>query len=483
MQRRELLRVVATITVASGLVIAAAQSATATDIRQIDAAVPSPPGFPLKIGIVVPLTGRVQGLGEAVRDGALVAIEQAQAAGWTIETVYGDSQCDSQQAISVTNDLIFNQGVHYIIGAVCSSASIPMSEIAEANRVVQISPASTNPWVTVNPDGTNKEYVFRVPFLDPFQGKAMAAVAAQEVGAAKAAVLYNEHNDYVSGLAQHFREYFQEMGGDVPVFESYAGNATDFTDPLTQVDDADVDVLFVPDYYSKVNQIAQQAEAVGVDVPFLGADGWDSPLLELELLEGAFFSTHYSPVDPRQVVVDFVETYSSTHAHEPDVLAAVGYDGAGILLQSIAESGVDDTTAVKDAMAAIDYEGITGNVQFNKFGDPLKGAAVVAIQDLETEFVKFVSPISGLSAENSSPTELGHSTVFTATVTTGYGVTYTWGFGDGCTAEGQTVSHTYGAPGTYTSVVTATNATNSAKTQYVAMVFSSRVYLPLVLRR
>jgi branched-chain amino acid transport system substrate-binding protein len=225
----------------------------------------------VKVGIVVPLRGPVQGFGESTRDGSLVAIQQAEDAGWNIETVYGDSQCDAQQAVSVTEDLILNQGVHYIIGAVCSCASISMSEVAEANQVLQIAPPSTNPEVTKYLDGTNKEYVFRACFLDPFQGKVMATVAREDLGTTNAAVLYDEGNDYVSGLAQYFKGYFEDMGGTVSIFESYTGDTTDFSDLLNQVDDANADVLFLPDYYGTVNEIAKQADTMGLQTTFLGA--------------------------------------------------------------------------------------------------------------------------------------------------------------------------------------------------------------------
>jgi branched-chain amino acid transport system substrate-binding protein len=459
------------ISIVVGVLLVVASSGQAAGETTSQAAVPPPPGFPVKIGVVVPLSGNVKSFGESTRNGVSIALQQAEDAGWNIETVYADSKCDAQQAISVTEDLIINQGVHYIIGAVCSSASIPMSEIAEENQVVQISPVSTNPQVTKYNDGTNKEYVFRACFLDPFQGKVMATFAKEDLSATNAAVLYDEGNDYVSGLAQYFKGYFEDVGGNVPAFEPYTSGTTDFSALLTQVNNANVDVLFLPDNFSTVNDIAEQADAMNFQPTFLGADGWDSPNLQRDLLEGAYFSTHFWPGDPRQIVVDFVETYTTTHDTRPDALAALGYDATGILLQAIEDASVDDATRVKDAMDDVLYEGLTGEIAFEKYGDPLKQAAIVKIAGGEAHLEKYVAlHVSGLTASNDCPTDLGNSTTFTATIESGGNVTYTWTYGDGTIESGSVVSHTYGTAGAYTAIVTASNEYNSRTAQTVAVV-------------
>ena len=442
---------------------------------------PPAPGFPVKVAILVPLSGPVQSYGEATRDGALLAIQEAQAAGWDIQTVYADTQCDSLVAADAANQVIFTDTVKYIVGAVCSSASIAISEIAEENHVVQISPVSTNPGVTVHEDGTNKEYVFRACFLDPFQGRVMAAVA-RDLGATTAAVMYDEGNAYVSGLAESFRSNFEDMAGSVPVYESYTGADHDFSVILGQVATADPDVLFLPDYYSRVNEIVEQADVLGVEVRFLGGDGWDSPGLRFDLLEGAYFSTHFWPGDPRQTVVDFVETYSTTYGTQPSTLGALGYDAAGILLQSIAEAGVDDASVVKDAMAGIAYDGVTDKIAFDEFGDPIKGAAVINITGGETSFVKYVAPVSKPVATSDSPTDFRETTTLTATVATGSDVVYTWALGDGSIRNGQVVTHTYGTVGTFTAVVTASNRINSVTATTTVEVIGHQVYLPVVMR-
>ena len=345
----------------------------------------------IKIAILAPLSGDVKTFGESTRDGAMMAIEEARAAGKEIEVVIADSKCDAQEAANAANKVIFEDKVHYIIGEVCSSASIPVSEIAEANKVLQISPTSTNPQVTVNEDGSNKEYVFRACFTDPFQGEVMAAMAV-ELGATKAAVLYDVGNDYVKGLAEYFKAAFEAKGGTVPVYEAYTKDDTDFSAVLGKVAAANPDVLFLPDYYAKNNVIAQQVKEKGITAILLGGDGWDSPELKFELFEGGYHSNHYSPADPRPVVQNFVKGYEAKYGMVPDALATLAYDAAKILLQSIDEAGKDDASLAKDKMAAIKFEGVSGEITFDPNGTPIKKAAVIKIEGGKPVFYKFVSP-------------------------------------------------------------------------------------------
>ncbi len=346
---------------------------------------------PVKIAILAPLSGEVKTFGESTRNGAMMAIEEARAEGWQIDVVISDSRCDPQEAANAANKVIFEDGVHYIIGEVCSNASIPVSEIAEAQGVLQISPASTHPAVTINEDGSNKEYVFRACFLEPFQGEVVATLA-HELGAETAAILFDMGNDYVKGLAEYFKASFEEMGGTVSVYEAYTKDDTDFSAVLGKVAAADPDVIFLPDYYAKNNLIAAQIKERGIEATLLGADGWDSPDLEVDLFEGGYFSNHYSPADPRPLVQNFVQKYTQEYGAEPDALATLGYDGARILLQAIAEAGVDDPDVVREKMANIQFEGVSGDITFDEFGDPVKSAAIIKIENGERVFYRFVAP-------------------------------------------------------------------------------------------
>jgi len=355
------------------------------------AAAPAAEGAALKakIAIVVPLSGDVKTFGESTRNAALMAFEEAE--GVEIEYVLADSKCDAQEAANAANKVIFEDGVQFIIGEVCSSASIPISEIAEANHVLQISPTSTNPAVTVNEDGTTKDYVFRACFLDPFQGQVMAALAT-ELGAKKAAVLYDVGNDYVKGLAEYARDSFTAQGGEVAVYEAYTKDDTDFSGILGKVAAADVDVIFLPDYYNKVNLIAAQIKEKGIDALLIGGDGWDSPELQLDLLEGGYFSNHYSPYEERDVVQNFVTAYRDRYGATPDALAALAYDATRLLIQAIKEANSTDPTVVKDVMENISYDGISGVITYDAQHNPVKKAAVMKVEGGKVVFYKFVAP-------------------------------------------------------------------------------------------
>jgi branched-chain amino acid transport system substrate-binding protein len=368
------------------------EEAAEVDEEEVEVTVPEAPDFSINVAELFPMSGDVATFGVSSHNGVQLAFAEAEAAGWQIESVLGDTKCDAQEAANVANKVINQDQVSYILGAVCSSSSIPISEIANPAGVLQLSPTSTNPQVTINEDGSNKEYIFRACFLDPFQGEVNASFAINDLGAESAAVLYDVGNDYVRGLAEYYQASFEEMGGEVPVFEAYTKEDTDFSALLTNVLDADVDVLFLPDYYNKVNVIAKQANERGVEATLQGADGWDSPLLDLEAVDGGYHSNHYSPADPRAIVQSFVANYEAEFGAPPDALAALSYDAARLLLQAISEAGVDDPAAVKDAMQAIEYEGVAGSIVFNDVGDPQKTAAINHIVDGQVEFVKFVAP-------------------------------------------------------------------------------------------
>jgi branched-chain amino acid transport system substrate-binding protein len=345
----------------------------------------------VKVGLLFPMTGPVPTYGQSSREGAELAIQEwndkGGVLGQQVEWVLEDGGCDGATATDAANKLMDQDKVKFIVGEVCSSASIPVSEIANPKQVLQISPTSTNPQVTIG-----KPYVFRACFLDPFQGDVAAAFAIDDLGASTAAVMYDKGNDYVLGLAGYFREAFEARGGQVLVYEAYTEADTDFSAILSKVADANPDVLYLPDYYNKVNLIGKQAQERGVTATMLGGDGWDSADLDTSAVEGGYHSNHYSPADPRPVVQDFLSRYEAAYGKQPDALAVLAYDATMVLLSAIQEAGTTDTAQVRDAMAGINFEGVAGEITFNEEGDPIKTAAIIQIRDGQSQFVKFVAP-------------------------------------------------------------------------------------------
>ena len=345
----------------------------------------------VKVGLLFPMTGPVPTYGKSSQEGAELALKQwndkGGLLGKEITWVLADGGCDGATATDAANKLIDQDKVKFIVGEVCSSASIPVSEIANPKKVIQISPTSTNPAVTIG-----KPYIFRACFLDPFQGDVVATFAKDDLGASTAAVMFDKGNDYVLGLAEYFKSAFEAKGGTVVVYEAYTEADTDFSAILSKVADANPDVMFLPDYYNKVNLIGKQAKEKGITATLLGGDGWDSADLDLSAVDGGYHSNHYSPADPRPIVQTFLSDYRAAYGKDPDALAVLAYDATQVLLLSIEAAGTTDTEKVRDTMAAIECEGVAGNITFNQEGDPIKTAAINKVTVSGIEFVKFVAP-------------------------------------------------------------------------------------------
>jgi len=345
----------------------------------------------VKVALIFPMTGPVPTYGQSSQEGAEMAInewnDKGGLLGKPIEWVLADGGCDGATATDAANKVIDQDGVKFIIGEVCSSASIPISEVANPKQVLQISPTSTNPKVTLG-----KPYTFRACFLDPFQGEVLASFAKKDLNAATAAVMYDKGNDYVLGLAEYFQQYFEEMGGKVVVYEAYTAEDTDFSAILSKVADANPDVLFLPDYYNKVNLIGKQAKEKGITATLMGGDGWDSADLDLAAVDGGYHSNHYSAADPRPVVQNFLQAYETKYGKAPDALAVLAYDATNVLFEAIKKANSNDPVKVRDALAGINFEGVAGKITFNEEGDPIKTAAINHVVDGQMQFVKFVAP-------------------------------------------------------------------------------------------
>ena len=350
----------------------------------------------IKIAILAPLSGDVATFGQSTRDGILLAVEEWNDKGGIdgkmIEYVVEDSQCSAEAAVSAANKVIDQDGVKFIIGEVCSSASIPVSEIATAKSIFQISPTSTNPSVTVNEDGTTKPTIFRACFIDPFQGKVAAKFALDNLGAKTAAVFLDQGNDYVRGLAEVFIAEFTAGGGTVLVKETYTGDDSDFSAILTKVKDANPDVLYLPDYYSTVNLIAGQAKEKGITAALLGGDGWDSADLDRVATDGGYFTNHFSDQDTRPIVQDFVKKYAAKFGAPPDALAALAYDAANILFQGIDKAGKADPVAVAKILETGTFEVVSGNISYDAQHNPVKAAVILQVKDGVVNYIDTVAP-------------------------------------------------------------------------------------------
>jgi len=356
----------------------------------------------LNIGVLAPLSGSVPTFGVSTKQGALLAVAQWNAKGGVlgekINAIVEDSQCLPDPAVNAANLLINQDHVHYLIGEVCSKATIPVSLIADTNKVIEISSASTAVGVTVNTDGTTKPYVFRACFIDPFQGKVAAKFALTTLKAKSAFIMADPTNDYVKGLADAFQAAFTAGGGTIAGREAYTSTDTDFSAILAKVAAASPDMVYLPDYYNVVNLVTKQAKAQGINVPFMGGDGWDSSDLDVVSAAGGYYTNHYSPDSTDPAVVNFIKDYGAAYKDDkgnpevPDALAALAYDATDLELEGIKEAGVDNTDAVKTALEKINFPAVTGNVTFDTQHDPIKSAVILAVTATGVKFNSVVAP-------------------------------------------------------------------------------------------
>jgi len=355
----------------------------------------------LKVAILAPLSGPVPTFGVSTRDGALLAIEEWNAKGGVlgakIDPIVEDSQCTPDPALNAAKKVIEQDKVKYIIGEVCSKASIPVSEYANSKKVIQISPTSTNTAVTVDSTGKTKDFIFRACFIDPFQGLVGANFAIQK-GAKKAFLMIDQANDYVKGLSEAFEKSFTEKGGEIVGKESYTADDKDFSAILAKVKQTKPDIVYLPDYYQVVNLTTKQAKEKGITVPFMGGDGWDSSDLDLKATAGGYYTNHYSPDSTAPVVVSFLAAYGAKYKDDqgkakiPDALAALAYDATNMLLQAIKDAGANDTAKVKVALEKISFSGVSGQITFDAEHNPVKSATILTIKDGKVQFEAVVAP-------------------------------------------------------------------------------------------
>lgn len=348
----------------------------------------------IRIGLIAPLSGEVKDFGESVKNAFNIALEEKRyrVGNYKIEAVISDDRNDATEAINVATKLITQDKVSAIVGSLTSKTTIPLSRLANDNKVVLITETATNEKVTVDV-GKRKEFVFRACFVDPMQGTVAAKFALQTLKKKTAAVLYDQGNSYTEGLARNFKEAFEKGGGRVMTFETYTHKDTDFSPLLTRIAQQKPDILYLPDYYMKASLIGKQAREMGIRSVFLGGDGWDSLDIDWQTMEGSYFTTQWSPDDPRPEVKEWVDKYKAKYGTTPDVIATLAYDATQILLRAIEESDSSDPAKIREAMQNTkDFPAVTGTISINQDGNPIKPVVVMQIKDGRQVYVTTVMP-------------------------------------------------------------------------------------------
>lgn len=344
----------------------------------------APAGAPLKVGVLVDLSGPTRIFGEGTLAGARMAAEEFNAAqgasGARIELVVEDDHGSPETARAGAQKLL-GAGVSVIVGSTSSASTLAAAPEAQAAKVPIVTPTATAPEVTQIGD-----QVFRVCFLDSFQGEVMANFAHSSLGARRAAVLVQRDTPYSRGLAQYFKGEFVKQGGENVGEETYAAGDTEFGAQLRAIKAANPDVIFVPGYYNEAGLIAKQARAAGITVPLLGGDGWDAPQIwEIggDAIDGSFISSHFSPEAPTPEIEKFVAAYQAGHAgRAPDAFAALGYDALNVLAHAFERAKSTAPGAMRSALTrTTSFPGVTGEITLNRERNALKDAVVVELRD------------------------------------------------------------------------------------------------------
>ncbi len=358
-------------------------------------------GDTIKVGLNYELSGNAASYGTDLSDGVEMALAEVNANGGLlgkqIEVVKMDNTSDSAEAANISTRLITRENVVTILGPATSGNTKGAIPVSTQNQVPLVSASATADDVTVDSNGNVREYIFKTCFSDSYQGVTMANFAYDDFGFTNAAILVENTSDYSVGIGNSFREEFSSLGGAVVAEEAYQSKETDFRAVLTNIRAANPDVLLVPGYYEEVGLIIRQARELGIDVPILGGDGYDSPdILDLagpEALNDVYYTNHYSPMDTSQEVVEFREAFNEKFNKEPGAFHALGYDLGYFFADAVERAGEASPEKIKDAMAAtLDFAGITGTLSMDEFHSPIKAVTILELVDGQPTFLKKLEP-------------------------------------------------------------------------------------------
>jgi branched-chain amino acid transport system substrate-binding protein len=354
-------------------------------------------GDKIKVGLNYELSGQVATYGQGLTSGIELAIEEINKNGGVlgkqIELVKADNKSETTESANVTTKLATKDKVVAILGAATSGNTKAAAPIAVQNKVPLISASATADDVTVDSNGKVRDYVFKTCFSDSFQGVIMANFAYGDLSAKNVAVLIDNTSDYSKGLAKSFRETFTKLGGSIATEQGYAAKDTDFKAVLTKIKGANPNAIYVPGYYEEVGLIVKQARELGLNVPILGGDGFDSPkLTELagkSNLNKVYFTNHYSSKDNSPEVVKFKSAYNAKYSKDPDAFNALGYDLAYFLVDAINRAGSADPEKIKSALASTkNFKAITGTLSIDEKHNPVKAITILEMKEGEQTFLK-----------------------------------------------------------------------------------------------
>jgi branched-chain amino acid transport system substrate-binding protein len=349
---------------------------------------------PVRLGLFLPLSGSQSSFGEDAIRGAQLAADQINErggiAGRPVSLEVRDTHSNETTTAEVVRELAANKSVNVIVGEIVSARSIVAAKIAQESGIPMISPASTHQDVTAAGD-----MIFRICYAEPFQGAAMARFASS-LKVSKAAILLESGNPYSLGLADSFRENFTKSGGTIVAEQSFRAGDLSFRPQLETIKAAQPEVIFLPSYYQEAALVIREARQLGLEIPFLGGDGWDS----LEFLRAAgaaadncYSANHFSGENLLPQNEAFVAAYKAKFQSLPPPLAALAFDAVSLAADAITRAGADDRSKIRDAIAATSvFPGATGTLTFDTNRNPAKPAVILRVENGAFTYLETIVP-------------------------------------------------------------------------------------------
>ena len=352
------------------------------------------------IGASFELTGNVANYGKSTLSGLKLAVDQVNKAGGVngkqLVVVESDNKSEPAESGNSVTKLITQDKVVAVVGPATSGCVFAATPVVTSNKVPLIAPCATAPAITVD-NGQVKEFIFRACFIDPFQGRVMAEFADKTLGVKNVAILHDASSDYSKGLAEVFEKTLNEKGGKVVAKEAFLSKDIDFKAALTKIKAANPEAIYIPGYYEEVAKIIKQTREIGLNVPLIGCDGWDSPkLVEIagpEALNNTYFSSAFSVQDQTESVQKFIADYKAMYQKDPDIFCMHGYNAGLVLADALkrAGDGADGTKLAAAIAATKDLPVASGKLTYDKDHNPIISAIIIEMKDGVQSFKEKIS--------------------------------------------------------------------------------------------
>lgn len=352
------------------------------------------------IGASFELTGNVANYGKSTLSGLKLAVDQVNKAGGVngkqLVVVESDNKSEPAESGNSVTKLITQDKVVAVVGPATSGCVFAATPVVTSNKVPLIAPCATAPAITVD-NGQVKEFIFRACFIDPFQGRVMAEFTDKTLGVKNVAILHDASSDYSKGLAEVFEKTLNEKGGKVVAKEAFLSKDIDFKAALTKIKAANPEAIYIPGYYEEVAKIIKQTREIGLNVPLIGCDGWDSPkLVEIagpEALNNTYFSSAFSVQDQTESVQKFIADYKAMYQKDPDIFCMQGYNAGLVLADALkrAGDGADGTKLAAAIAATKDLPVASGKLTYDKDHNPIISAIIIEMKDGVQSFKEKIS--------------------------------------------------------------------------------------------